>query len=530
MTDAPGHVGASARTLRSQVSRIGVRLLMFNLLAVMMPVAGILYLDVYEQELLNAQERGMIDQARLTAAALGGSTAIPPDEAARTLLANLTPGDARIRVIGLRGDVIADSARVARRPPPASGDTSPAPPTDATREEWLYRLGSWMATLRHRLRPTTAPDSTARSARPDDGAVATEIQAALKGRFGAATRPSRGQRSLTMTVALPIVQGGEVAGAVAVSQSTIRILRSLYVVRLRIFRIVVATLALAAVISAILTWTIVRPIRQLRRATPALAHGHRPPVSPVPGIDRHDEIGDLARALDDLTRRLQAHVALLEAFAGDVAHELRNPLTSIRAAIDVVRDAEDPTERARFVSLMRRDIDRLDRLVTGVGDLARLDRAIESDVLESVDVNRLARNVGDQRYAARQLQITNDALPLLVRAHPDRLAQVLENLIDNAVSFSPDPGSVVVSLHVEGRWVVVGVADRGPGIPENHRERVFERFFSYRPGTGTARHEHAGLGLAIARAIVEAYHGTIAARPRDGGGTMMEVRVPRVEV
>jgi two-component system sensor histidine kinase ChvG len=558
------------RSLRARLSRIGMRLLMFNVLAAVMPVAGVLYLDVYEQELLLAQERGMVQQARLVAAALasGGagatsgaadvvssppasdaeslaaaiaSTAEPPGPGtdlpvvppsaqvldgatARNLLTRLTPGDARIRVYDLAGLPVADSARLSPRtdvPPSASYDEVGV----GTRDEWLYRLGSWIAANRRRMSAWLRPRlSTPATSGPATG-VPPEVRMALGGRFGAATRPTPGQRSLTLTVALPVNGSDGVAGAVTVSQSTYRILQALYTIRLRIFRIVVATLALSGLISAVLGLTIVWPIRRLRRAALSLARGDRRVPTHFPGIERRDEVGDLARALEESTRRLQAHVTLLESFAGDVAHEFRNPLASIRTALDVVQDTSDPEERERFLAMARRDIARLDRLVLGVRDLARIDSAIEREDVEPVDIGPLLGSMQEHRRIAVTVTPAGDG-PLLVRANPDRLWQVIENLVGNAESFSPEPGSVTVEARADGEALLIKVSDRGPGIPAAHRDRVFERFFSYRPASAV-RHEHAGLGLSIARAIVEAYGGTIATRDRDGGGTSFEVRLPR---
>ncbi|HTV01672.1 MAG TPA: stimulus-sensing domain-containing protein [Luteitalea sp.] len=518
------------RYWRGRISRIGLRLLLFNVLAAIMPVAGILYLDVYEQELLLAQERGMVQQARIVAAALAtapvAGAALDAD-AARRLLARVTPGDARIRVYDVNATLVADSARLSPR-----GEATPAPSYDqvgvGTRDEWLYRLGSWLAQWRRRaadlLRPRmTVPDGAV----PVPASGLPEVRTALGGRFGAATRPTPGQRSLTLTVALPVGDATGVAGAVTVSQSTYRILQALYTIRLRIFRIIVATLALSAAISGLLGVTIVVPIRRLRRAALSLARGERRVPTHFPGVDRRDEMGDLARALEEVTRRLQAHVTLLESFAGDVAHEFRNPLASIRTALDVVQDTADPLERERFLQMARRDIDRLDRLVVGVRDLARIDSAIEREDLEWVDLTALVSGLLAHRHPTLPLASTS-AAPIHVRAQPDRLLQVAENLVDNAVSFSPQPESVVVRLRKDGDAAVLTVEDRGPGIPPAHRERVFERFFSYRPGSATARHEHAGLGLAIARAIVEAYGGVITVGDRDGGGAKFEVRLPLV--
>ena len=557
------------RSWRARLSRIGMRLLMFNVLAAVMPVAGVLYLDVYEQELLLAQERGMVQQARLVAAALasssegaipgtradpasvdveslaaaiaaaGGSAspaATPPPimppaaqaldgEAARQFLTRLTPGDARIRVYDTAALMVADSARLSPRtgaPPSASYDQVGV----GTRDEWLYRLGSWIAANRRWLSSWLRPRlSTPATSGPATG-VPPEVRVALGGRFGAATRPTPGQRSLTLTVALPVHGSDGVAGAVTVSQSTYRILQALYTIRLRIFRIVVATLALSGLISAVLGLTIVWPIRRLRRAALSLARGDRRVPTHFPGTERRDEVGDLARALEESTRRLQAHVTLLESFAGDVAHEFRNPLASIRTALDVVLDTAEPAERGRFLAMARRDIARLDRLVLGVRDLARIDSAIEREAVEAVDVGSLLASMQEHRRVEVAVTPPGDGR-LLVRAHPDRVWQVIENLVGNAESFSPAPGSVRVDALADDEAVLIRVGDRGPGIPPAHRHRIFERFFSYRPGS-PVRHEHAGLGLSIARAIVEAYGGTIAARDRDGGGTVFEVRLPRV--
>lgn len=520
MSPAAHHSARAHRSVRARLSRIGVRLLLFNVLAAIMPVAGILYLDVYEQELLAAQERAMVAQARLVAAALSSSGNVSAlGGSAVALLARLTPGDARVRVYDATRRLVGDSARLSPHTAPPQNASYEA--TTPAREYWLYRLGAWLASWRQRLSSRLGLVRHAGTGTP--GSL-PEVDAALSGRFGAATRATAGQRSLTLTVAVPIGDRAVPVGAVSVSQSTYRILQALYTVRLRIFRIVVFTLALSALISAVLTWTIVIPIRRLRRAANAYARDGAGGLPHFPGQGRRDEVGDLARALEELTRRLQAHVSLLEAFAGDLAHEFRNPLASVRAAMDVLEDTDDPDERARFLRLIRRDMARLDRLVSGVRDLARVDSAIERDAVGPVALAALVRESVRRRHPDAGIALTADEA-LIVRAHPERLAQVVENLVDNAVAFSPNPGTVGVSVQREAGEAVLTVSDQGPGIPDEHRDRVFERFFSWRPGTASARHEHAGLGLAIARAIVEAYGGTIGTLPHDGGARL-EVRLP----
>jgi two-component system, OmpR family, sensor histidine kinase ChvG len=265
---------------------------------------------------------------------------------------------------------------------------------------------------------------------------------------------------------------------------------------------------------------------RLRRAAVALSDRRATPES-FRRVDRKDEIGDLARSLEELTARLDAHITLLESFAGDVSHEFKNPLASIRVAAEVIAGTDDPAERARLFGLLTRDVDRLERLVSGVRELARIDAQIAHEAMETVDLAGLLDNLG-RGFAQRQIPLSvavRASGDVVVRGSSDRLAQVFVNVLENAASFSPQGSPVDVAAGVEGETCVVTVDDRGPGIPAAHLERVFERFFSFRPGESVR--DHMGLGLAIARAIVEGYGGTIRARNRPEGGARIEVRLPR---
>jgi two-component system sensor histidine kinase ChvG len=325
---------------------------------------------------------------------------------------------------------------------------------------------------------------------------------------------------------VPIRQGDRVIGAALVSQSTFRILQAIYEVRLRIFEIVVASVAAAIVLGFLMSTTIVRPLVRLRSAAVALADRRATPGG-FGSVNRRDEIGDLARTLESLTTRLDAHIRLLESFAADVSHEFKNPLASIRTASEMIADTEDPAERERLLGLLTRDVDRLERLVSGVRELARIDAQLAHEALESVDVSTLLTSIADgfrQRGHRIDLDPRPDSASLVVRASPDRLAQVFENLLQNAVSFAPG-SPVEMTMTTADGWCSVTVADHGPGIPPAHLDRVFERFFTYRP-QGEPRRDHTGLGLAIAQAIVEGYGGSIRAGNRDGGGASFEVRLP----
>ncbi len=369
---------------------------------------------------------------------------------------------------------------------------------------------------------------TAAASLSSSGGLEIELAAALNGRYGAAIRPSRGQRSLTLFSAVPVRSVDAVIGAVTVSQSTFRILQALYDVRLTIFRVVIASMIVAALLTTLAATTIVRPLARLRRAASSLAERRTSLLTPFPGVRRRDEIGDLARALEDLTGRLIAHIALLEGFTADVAHEFKNPLAAIRSAAETIDACDNPEERSRFVAFMIRDVGRLERLVSGLRDLAKIDRQLEQREAAVVDLAALVHAVADrvQALSARgvRVDVESAGAPCRVAGDGESLGQVFDNLLTNAASFAPDGSAVAVRMWRDADRCCVSVSDRGPGIPESHLARVFERFFSYRPSD--APREHLGLELAIAKRIVEGHGGTIAAGNRADGGATFEVRLP----
>lgn len=514
-------------------SRIGPRLLAFNLLVVFVPVVGVLYLDVYEERLLQAQEREMVQQARILAAVLGDRPSIEAASIEQTFARLGRRTEARLRVFDASGTLIADSGR-APVEEPASGAYHPGsqPAPVSTRQRVLYRVGAWFAVARERVVSAlpTWISQIEHPPRQDPADGEAEVKEALQGRYGAATRRTPGQRSLTLFSALPIRHDGAITGAVVVSQSTFRILQALYHVRLRIFEIVVTSIIAAALLSTVVSLTIVRPLKRLRGHTGALAERRGPLPATFPGTERRDEIGALARALERLTRQLDDHIKLLESFTADVSHEFRNPLAAIRTAAEMIADSDSSAERQRFLEMMRRDVDRLDRLVSGVRELARIEGQLEQERLDAIDLPGLLEAVvAGARLSSPQsaaVVVRPPERECFVRGSRERLAQAFENLLSNAVSFAPGGSSVDVTIAALDRACRVTVADRGPGIPDAHLQRVFERFFSYRPGT--ERREHLGLGLAIVKQIVEGYGGAITARNREGGGAAFEVELPTI--
>jgi two-component system sensor histidine kinase ChvG len=509
---------------------IGLRLLAFNLLVVFVPVAGVLYLDVYETRLRQTQEASLAQQARVLAAALGENAPLDGASIAQMFSRFEHRSDARFRVYDGSGRLLADSARQPGGPAAEEktryGDTGDAD----VRGRWLYQTGAWLAGARAWALSLVRAHRESRSATQEKpGEIPSEVTAALAGRYGAATRLSAGQRSVTFFSALPVRHGGAVTGAVVASQSTLRILQDLYAIRLRIFQIVLGSLVAAAVLTALAAATIVRPLARLRRQASILAERRGRVHSTVfPGASRRDEIGALARALGELTRRTNDHIDLLQSFSADISHELKNPLASIRTAAEMMAEADSAEERGRFRDLMVKDVARLERLVSGLRDVARVEGQIEADLTEAIDPRQLLDELVARANATggRNPRVDLVVAPggARVIASRERLAQVFDNVLENAASFSPPDAPVVVSISSTDRWVVVTVDDSGPGIPDAHLARVFTRFFSYRPGD--SRREHVGLGLAIARQIVESYGGAISATNRPGGGARFEVTLP----
>ncbi|HEX5759706.1 MAG TPA: ATP-binding protein [Thermoanaerobaculia bacterium] len=513
------------RRYRPPLARISVRLLLLNLLLVFLPVAGSLYLQTYERQLLVGQERGMVQQGRVLAAALGERGELAPEETQAALARLRRRVDARLRVVDRRGDVIGDTSASGPR---AAEESVGLPPSPA-RSDPLYRVGAVLYRLRQRL-AGVRPDDAAYDRRPPPAWPEPAVRAALAGRYGALTRATGDGRSQTLHSAIPVRSGGEVVGAVLVSQSTWRILGALDQVRLGILRVFLASVAAAAVLTLLFATTVARPLERLRDEADALVDRRGRLRGRFRGSRRRDEIGDLARALEQLTRQIEGHLGSVEAFAADLSHELKNPLAAVRGAAELLAEVETPEERARFVAVVQREVARMERLLSGVREIGWIDARLDSEPAGAVPLHELLPGLVEswRERAPRGVAIELALPPGPVDVHgaPERVTQVFENLLDNAVELSPPGGRVAVSLAVAGGAGVATVADEGPGVPPEHLPRVFDRFFTWRPAEAAGRNGHSGLGLAIVKAIVEGYGGTVAIRNRPERGAAVEVRLP----
>ncbi|HUO85387.1 MAG TPA: ATP-binding protein [Thermoanaerobaculia bacterium] len=510
------------RRVRPFFSSILFRLLAFNLLLVFLPVAGILYLDIYEEHLEAVQRRAMVNEGEILAAILAGQN-LSDGRLAELLEALDERAGARLRVLGPEGRVLADSGQP---PVPVTGHEAAE-----IRENWLYRLGRFL--LQRPLRLIRPADPIVRTDFYEDSArlLGEEVLAAMRGEVGEAKRIiSADPPAVMLYTGVPILDEGRVRGVVLVSESTYAILRDLYTVRLGIFRIFLVSLAAALILSLWVGMTIVRPIRRLRIQAGAILDPRGRLRRGFLGSNKRDEIGELSRALEALTNRLDTHQQFIESFTSDVSHEFKNPLASIRNATEMLSQVDDPGERQRFLRIAEREIARMEHLLSSLRDVTKIDARLASEPRSVIDIRTILEPIIEgfrlrERERVRfQLDLPDH--PVRASVSEERMIQIFENVLDNAVGFSPPGGTILIRVVLAEEQALITVRDQGPGIPPEHLALIFRRFFTWRPDE-EGRIRHTGLGLAIVKAIVEGYGGTAIARNAPEGGAEIEIRLPR---
>lgn len=515
------------------------RLLLFNVLVLFLPVATLLYLDTYESQLLTLQERAMVQQGRILSAALQDRSL---DEAPE-IIANLEQRlEARIRVVDTEGLLIADSAREAqveevtkisqaniREDANDSGDlahydeTSESTPSIRERigDTILYRLYRvFYQAYKRYIQPPGPELSSGKYYSGKEILLGDEIQAALEGRYGAITRVSAGeQRSVNLYSALPVFSGGEVSGAILISQSTYKILEDLYKLRLDIIRIFSLSLLISVVVSLLLSLQITRPIVHLSRRAEEVLDSSGQFTGHFPVFKRRDELGDLSRSLQTLSRRLEQKILFIDSMTADMVHELKNPLSSLASSLDLMEEDCHPQQ---FQS-MKAQVHRMDGLLNRLRELTSIEQLMDKEQTDLLNLREyiplfVSLHLPWAKEGLEWSFVSDEDFFLQVRG--DRLTQLLINLLENAHSFSP-PGEPV-RLQLDSRDCSIAVIDKGPGVPEGNREKLFHRFFSDRK----ERDNHSGLGLAIVKAIIQAYGGSIEYSDTPGGGSTFILRFP----
>lgn len=545
---APPIADAPAR--RHWVSPLLRRVLVVNLLPLALLLAALLYLDQYQNGLLEAEVSTLREQARIYSGALseaavkddGGDQVKLVQDLARPLLRRLTEPtpNAQAKLYGTDGTLIADSrvregagGAVITEPLPPAAERGPVMGIVSRIYDDL--LG-WLPHQDGGPRLDSGPSAAGPDWQPD---VREEIR--LTGSNQSREMPPYIRRTqdnrLLITVAEPVARNRHTVGEVLLTREAREVDDSLFTVRMSILVLFTLALGLTVIMSWYLSRTIARPILRLARAAERMREGlGRSGTVPATLLGRTDEIGELAGALASSASALWERMDAIERFAADVAHEIKNPLSSIRSAIETLRRIEDPAKQKRLLSIINEDVVRLDRLITDISDASRVDAEISRMATVPLDVVPILATLSEIHEATRddddpRIELDIPEGKVIVQAVEGRLVQVLRNLLGNAQSFSPPNGRITVRAMETGNVIEISIEDEGPGIPEPKLEHVFDRFYSERPA-GERFGQHSGLGLSISRQIVEALKGRISAENRRDArgevrGARFVVRLPK---
>jgi two-component system sensor histidine kinase ChvG len=423
----------------------------------------------------------------------------------------VAPTRIRARLFDIRGHLIADSRHL-RRPLAGQGLGTVSAPDEGL----LSRAGDWLYDTILGLLPSSHKYPVYHE--NDRARGYAEAMPALSGGTGGAVRRQPKTSGLVISAAVPLERFGHVLGAVMLSTTDREIQAELRTVRLELLRIFAVTVLVTVLLSLYLAGTIARPIRHLAAAA-RRARGRGARIEIPDAARRGDEIGELADSLREMTDALWQRMSAIERFAADVAHEIKNPLSSLRSAVETAARISDPDKQRRLLAIVQDDVERLDRLITDISDASRLDAELSRLEVAPTDLRAMLSTLAEMHEATRSPGAPHLVLdlppnrPLIVPGIESRLSQVFLNLFANAVSFSAPDGEILIRAAPDGRAVLITVEDQGPGIPEDKLTAIFDRFYSERPREekfGT----HSGLGLSISQQIVEAHRGRIWAENR----------------
>ncbi|KQM70693.1 sensor histidine kinase [Sphingomonas sp. Leaf20] len=490
------------------------RILAVNIFALLLLAGGFFYLDSYRSRILDSRVAQAGREARLIGEALA---AVAPALRDPLIVRLGNDTGSRIRLYDAAGKPIVDSRLLGLRNFVLQ---------DPDKEDWGQDVARFLdAVIDIVVMAPRAPLYRERGA----GQSWPDVDRARQHQRISATVWRAPDRTPVITASAPLPRGGVVMTTVNARDIT----RTVRIERFRLSMVLLLVSIVSVLLSLFLARTIVRPLRRLARAAVRVRLGRAREVV-VPRLpSRRDELGMLARALSDMSLALRARIDATEAFAADVTHEMKNPLASLRSAVEGLSRVRDPALQEQLMAIVRDDVHRLDRLISDISDASRLDAQLSRAKFEPVDMATLIDGLLAQRTARgveRDIRIRFDRGtdgPFVILGEGARLERVIENVIDNAVSFSPDGGLITVSTVRGAQHLVIRIEDEGPGVPEDARDAIFRRFHSVRPESETFG-RHSGLGLAIARTIVEGHQGAITVESREDrlGGARFVIRIP----
>jgi two-component system, OmpR family, sensor histidine kinase ChvG len=523
------------------------RILVLNLAALGVLVSGILYLNQFREGLIDARVESLMTQGEIIAAAIAASATVStdsitvdpekllemqagqtisptddsieamefpinPERVAPVLRRLISPTRTRARIYDRDANLMLDSQHLY-----AGGQVLrfDLPPLDDDDESYLGRFLNWTASLfsRSDLPVYLEPPG-------GNGAAFPEVMTALTGGSSTIVRMNE-QGGLVVSVAVPVQRFRAVLGVLQLSTQGSDIDRIVQGERLAIVRVFSVAAFVTALLSMLLASTIANPLRRLAAAAVRVRRGVRTREEIPDYSGRQDEIGNLSTALRDMTSALYARIEAIESFAADVSHELKNPLTSLRSAVETLPLAKSPDSQKRLMDIIQHDVKRLDRLITDISDASRLDAELARQDSQKVDLKALLTNLVAATSEVRRNKTVGISLDIgklaggkrsyTIPGHDLRIGQVLTNLLENARSFVPEgSGKILVKLEPTADFMRILVEDNGPGIGSENTDRIFERFYTDRPA-GEAFGQNSGLGLSISRQIVQAHGGTINA-------------------
>ncbi len=502
-----------------RLSPLTIRIMAINIIALAMLFAGILYLDEFRDSWINRRVDNLTTQADIISGAIGESASGNTEnseiqiEQSRQIIERLMGAtNNRARLYDLHGTLLVDSRFMTKDRGIYSVPLPPPERSDGIKEIFL----TWMNGALDKL--SSSPQYPPYKENPNLTALDyAEVVSALSGE--GKTLISSSPDGAIISVAVPVQRFRRVLGAILLTTDTVDIQNVIESERLRIVKVFGVTILVTALLSFFLANTIVRPIRRLSDVADKVRRGYGRARDLKEFSGRKDEIGDLSLSLGAMTRALYDRIGAIETFAADVSHEIKNPLSSVRSAVESIKRTSDPAIQAQLLKIIEDDTKRMDRLISDISHASRLDaellraRSEVFDIAEMIELIASSYNTSTNGLHAKVSVSRDSDKPYLLKGLDERLGQVIRNLIDNAISFTPKDGEILVSIKQGDERIDIMVEDEGLGLPDGVGSKIFERFYSERPKE-EAFGMHSGLGLNISKQIVEAHHGTISANNR----------------
>jgi len=524
-------------SVRQSFSSLTRRIIFLNVTGLLALVIGILYLSQFRAGLIDARVQSLLVQGEIIAGAIAASATgdsdtttldperllelqpgesydpteeslsgidfpISPERVAPVLRRLVSPTNTRARIYDRDGGLMLDSRNL------YDVLRFDLPPLTAEKPGFFERA---FIALRTWLNRGDLP--LYRELGPQNGKGYEEVDHALNGTKSSMVRINeRGE--VIVSVALPVQRFLAVRGALMLSTQGADIDNIVAAERLGIFKVFLVLASVMVVLSFLLAGTIAGPVRRLASSAEVVRRRTSSRVEIPDFTMRGDEIGHLSGALRDMTDALYSRIEAIESFAADVAHELKNPLTSLRSAVETLPLAKTEASRARLLAVIEHDVKRLDRLISDISDASRLDAELQRQETDAVDLAKLLTTVVTVANETRHddgvtvtLKFEGSPRAFVMPGHDSRLGQVVDNLIDNARSFSPPGGNVRITCRRLKHETEIVVDDDGPGVRSEALDKIFERFYTDRPHQGFG--QNSGLGLSISKQIVEAHGGRL---------------------